>query len=246
MLKLTPAAAILSLHSSALAGIVYSNLATPVGTTVEIVPAGAAAGPEVGNQVTFESPSQQRSVLGVDVYLSIGGSGAAEFDVSLRLYSNDGPQGGPGALRWDSGPLHAVINPSGDALYSALVPNVGVDGCTWTIQITGRTGANQAAISLPQHGPPSIGSAVPGYWVHNPGGWTLMGSGLPFAAEIRTNGVCAPDFNCDGEVGTDADIEAFFACLVGTCPPPPCDSEAPEGEYPDIEAFFRVLAGNPC
>src|SRR6185295_8061819 len=34
------------------------------------------------------------------------------------------------------------------------------------------------------------------------------------------------DFDCDGDLGTDADIEAFFACLGGNCPLPPCTSNA--------------------
>ena len=60
------------------------------------------------------------------------------------------------------------------------------------------------------------------------------------------------DFNCDGDTGTDADIEAFFACLAGNCPPPPCTSNADfngDGDSAtdaDIEAFFRVLAGGTC
>jgi hypothetical protein len=60
------------------------------------------------------------------------------------------------------------------------------------------------------------------------------------------------DFNCDNAVGTDADIETFFSCLSGTCPPPPCTSSADfngdgaVGTDADIEAFFRVLAGGPC
>jgi hypothetical protein len=60
------------------------------------------------------------------------------------------------------------------------------------------------------------------------------------------------DFDCDGDVGTDADIEAFFACLAGTCPQPPCTSSADFnhdgdiGTDADIEAFFRVLGGGPC
>jgi hypothetical protein len=60
------------------------------------------------------------------------------------------------------------------------------------------------------------------------------------------------DFNCDGDVATDADIEAFFACLAGTCPPPPCASTADfdgDGDVAteaDIEAFFRVLGGGTC
>jgi hypothetical protein len=60
------------------------------------------------------------------------------------------------------------------------------------------------------------------------------------------------DFNCDGDVGTDADIESFFACLAGTCPAPPCPNTADfnydgdVGTDADIEAFFRVLAGGAC
>jgi hypothetical protein len=60
------------------------------------------------------------------------------------------------------------------------------------------------------------------------------------------------DFNCDGDVGTDADIESFFACIAGTCPAPPCLSSADfngdgdVGTDSDIEAFFRVLAGGAC
>jgi autotransporter-associated beta strand protein len=60
------------------------------------------------------------------------------------------------------------------------------------------------------------------------------------------------DFNCDGDTGTDADIESFFACLAGTCPPPPCTGSADfngdgdVGTDADIEAFFRVLGGGSC
>jgi hypothetical protein len=60
------------------------------------------------------------------------------------------------------------------------------------------------------------------------------------------------DFDCDGDVGTDADIEAFFRCLGGNCPPPPCPSNADfngdgdVGTDADIEAFFRVLGGGTC
>jgi len=60
------------------------------------------------------------------------------------------------------------------------------------------------------------------------------------------------DFNGDGDIGTDADIEAFFACLGGTC----CSScyeggadfnaDGDVGTDADIESFFRVLGGGQC
>jgi hypothetical protein len=60
------------------------------------------------------------------------------------------------------------------------------------------------------------------------------------------------DFNCDGDTGTDSDIDAFFSCLAGACPAPPCpndadfDNDGDVGTDSDIEAFFSVLAGRPC
>jgi hypothetical protein len=62
---------------------------------------------------------------------------------------------------------------------------------------------------------------------------------------------CRNDYNGDGAVGTDADIDAFFACLSGNCCPtcPPnadfnCDGAV--GTDADIESFFRVLSGGQC
>jgi hypothetical protein len=60
------------------------------------------------------------------------------------------------------------------------------------------------------------------------------------------------DFNGDGDFGTDADIEAFFACLGGsccaTCFPGGADfnGDGDFGTDADIEAFFRVLGGGNC
>ncbi|HYE62995.1 MAG TPA: choice-of-anchor tandem repeat NxxGxxAF-containing protein [Phycisphaerales bacterium] len=60
------------------------------------------------------------------------------------------------------------------------------------------------------------------------------------------------DFNNDGDIGTDADIEAFFACLGGNC----CETcysggadfnaDGDIGTDADIESFFRVLGGGSC
>jgi hypothetical protein len=62
--------------------------------------------------------------------------------------------------------------------------------------------------------------------------------------------MCSPDFDGDGDSGTDADIEAFFACLAGNC----CagcgsadfNADGDSGTDADIEAFFRTLSGGSC
>jgi probable HAF family extracellular repeat protein len=86
-------------------------------------------------------------------------------------------------------------------------------------------------------------------------GGTGLGPGNPVDNDfyIATIPRCgSADFNCDGDTGTDADIEAFFACLAGNCPGAPCwasadfNGDGDSGTDADIEAFFRVLAGNPC
>jgi len=78
--------------------------------------------------------------------------------------------------------------------------------------------------------------------------YTFASTGDP----CQPQGGCTADFNCDGDVGTDLDIESFFACLAGTCPAPPCantadfNNDGDVGTDADIESFFRVLAGGPC
>jgi hypothetical protein len=60
---------------------------------------------------------------------------------------------------------------------------------------------------------------------------------------------CSRDYNGDGDIGTDADIEDFFACLGGNCCPrctPDFNADGDLGTDADIESFFRVLSGGPC
>jgi hypothetical protein len=78
----------------------------------------------------------------------------------------------------------------------------------------------------------------------------LWGCGDAISNAVRLRVFCARDFNHDGDVGTDADIDSFFRCLAGDCCPT-CDSadfngDGDFGTDQDIEAFFRVLAGGPC
>jgi hypothetical protein len=71
-----------------------------------------------------------------------------------------------------------------------------------------------------------------------------------YATNLPGQPPCSPDFDGDGDSGTDADIEAFFACLAGAC----CElcgtadynNDGDSGTDADIEAFFRVLVGLPC
>ena len=61
---------------------------------------------------------------------------------------------------------------------------------------------------------------------------------------------CRADFNGDGDIGTDQDIEDFFACLAGnccaTCGTADFNGDGDVATDADIEAFFRVLAGGNC
>ena len=84
------------------------------------------------------------------------------------------------------------------------------------------------------------------------GGWQGGGDESWAIDKLRISVLapCSADFDGDGDIGTDADIEAFFACLGGTC----CatcqsadfDGDGDVGTDADIEAFFRVLAGGSC
>jgi hypothetical protein len=80
------------------------------------------------------------------------------------------------------------------------------------------------------------------------GGYLLDGEPSSYLARWRY--ACAADFDGDGTPRTDADIEAFFACIAGNC----CalcqgadfDLDGDSATDADIEAFFRVLGGGSC
>jgi hypothetical protein len=89
-------------------------------------------------------------------------------------------------------------------------------------------------------------------WNASTDGAILMANALRYVMG-QTGPTCGTaDFDGDGDVGTDADIEAFFSCLAGNCCPT-CfpggadfDGDGDTGTDADIEAFFRVLAGGDC
>ena len=88
--------------------------------------------------------------------------------------------------------------------------------------------------------------------LHVGGAFTMMdGSPAYYYAAYDPTVVGSADFSSgDGDVGTDSDIEAFFACLAGNCCPT-CGSadfngDGDVGTDADIESFFRVLSGQPC
>jgi hypothetical protein len=100
--------------------------------------------------------------------------------------------------------------------------------------------------------------AVAGYQMAADSGWVVESTssvGGTVDVRLRTNIHLGPtcgtgDFNNDGDSSTDADIEAFFACIAGNCCAA-CQSSDFDGDGDsstdaDIEAFFRVLAGGNC
>jgi hypothetical protein len=80
-------------------------------------------------------------------------------------------------------------------------------------------------------------------------GMVLLGSLEWAAINNACVSACSADFDGDGDIGTDADIGAFFACLAGECDgceTADFDGDGDLGTDADIESFYRVLGGGPC
>jgi uncharacterized membrane protein len=141
--------------------------------------------------------------------------------------SNDGTRvsgaGSGAALLWQDG--------IGWRTVADVLADAGVSTTGWTLSV---------CYGLSDDGTVLTGSGT------NPGGqsqgWVAV---IP-----RPHHCGSADFNHDADVGTDADIEAFFACLAGNCCAL-CDTadfngDGDVGTDADIEAFFRVLGGGAC
>jgi len=141
---------------------------------------------------------------------------------------------------------------------------VGVENSTGTVaySVNGNVVASNTALMVNYLPPVTCAPATGSCCTNNTctittstacaGTWTA--GGLCSGASSCNNGhFCgSADFNCDGDLGTDSDISAFFACLSGNCPALPCISNADFngdgdiGTDTDIGAFFCVLSGGAC
>lgn len=166
--------------------------------------------------------------------------------------------------------------PQGTALATVGTPHVSEDGhIIFSALVTGGGASGQALIAADTLSPPQVVARTGGYVGVNGdprqirsinfgqqsedvGHSQILGRSFAatFTFEDRTTALlvgtlgCSADFNSDGDIGTDADIEAFFACLAGnccpTCAPADFNRDGDIGDDADIEAFFRVLAGGHC
>jgi hypothetical protein len=131
-------------------------------------------------------------------------------------------------------------------LLAALSPaaNAQLSMAWFTVDGGGGTSTGGALALRFTVGQPDAGAAMTGGQLTLVGGfWGGVGSTLACGTS---------DFDGDGDAGTDADIEAFFACLAGNCCPlcypggADFNADGDSGTDADIESFFRVLAGGPC
>lgn len=149
------------------------------------------------------------------------------------------------------GPLFAVTaNGTGPLTYQW---ELGSGSGTWTALVDGSVAlaCGGYATATSAHGSGTAIGVTPCAGInHYPVRCTVSNAcGATTSNEVVLT-VNSADFDGDGDVGTDADIEAFFACLAGDC----CagcgsadfNGDGDTGTDADIEAFFRVLAGGSC
>ncbi|MGE0479001.1 MAG: hypothetical protein AB7Q17_00895 [Phycisphaerae bacterium] len=242
-----------ALVPAAYSAVVYSNTQARTGVVHDLVPAGAASGPERGNSITLAGT--QRVVTSIDVILRIGDSGVGLFDMQVRLYANDGPNGDPGTLLWESALRRTIIDSGVDLPYRLTVPRVVVpSSITWTVEITNRT-MSQAMLGPSTYAPVTVGSAAPGYWEHSGGMWMHALSGEPAWGAAVNADPLRGDLNCDGRVD-NFDLSPFALALV--------DPAAYAAAYPnctsahadinndgqannfDIDGFVACIVGGGC
>lgn len=123
---------------------------------------------EQGDDVWLDPDAPRRIDL-LEIGLTQQGT-AGTSDLLARLYANDGPDGEPGTLLWESELIRGVSLTGGDDLIPFEVPNVTVpDVFTWTIQTFNAT---PVAVGLPIFGAPSVGTSTGYGWFGGPGSWT--------------------------------------------------------------------------
>jgi len=170
----------------ATAAVVYDNTTTYQSIENELLPAGQTASGEHGNQVQLAGT--ERYVSSLMYKLRIAGAGVASFNIVFRFYANDGADGRPGTMLWESPPVFRVIDSGAPITYTQTVPSVLVpDSFTWTVQVSNRQG-NMARMGPSEYHPPTVGSATAGVWQRNGNDWELVAlQEPPFGARVSAD-----------------------------------------------------------
>lgn len=179
------ACCLVAIAAPVFAAMVYDNTASYTNLEHELLSAGQTNSEEHGNQITLGGIERVAEEL--RFVLRIHGTGVAGFDYRLRFYENDGPDGAPGTLFYESPVTRRVVDSGAPLTYTQPLPNVLVpETFTWTLQLTDRTG-NMARFGPSEFNPPTVGSAPFGYWrrIGASESWEFIGlTEAPFGARL--------------------------------------------------------------
>jgi hypothetical protein len=130
--------------------VVYDNSVHPAGWTIIY----GVRGLQIGDEVTLGGTS--RFVTQIDLSLS----GLTRSDTTVRLWANDGPDGFPHTLLFETTIRNVLYN--GHTTLSVPVPAVAVpDTLTWTVAFD-----SVIPVGVRYFDPPTVGSSDPTFaWV---------------------------------------------------------------------------------
>jgi hypothetical protein len=199
------------------------------------------------------STQEDRAMLEFDVQ-PFAGDTLDSARVLLRIAVNNAQDNGPRTFNIEVYGGNGVVDLADFNIAATVVGstsyhppnqssvNVDVDA-TAAVQALLTAGATHIGVRVDPTSEPNFPNVIDMSASNAPILRLVVGAGTPCGTS---------DFDGDGDSGTDADIEAFFACLAGNC----CatcyeggadfNADGDSGTDADIESFFRVLAGGPC
>jgi hypothetical protein len=135
--------------------VVYDNSQHPLGSSLFYF----GATPEFGDEITLGGTGRNATQL--DVYLRSIGSRGVYADTTVRLRANDGVDGAPHTILFET-TLFNVFYPRGNDTLTVPIPKIHVpDTLTWTVQFS------TEGVGVRYFDPPTVGSSDPTFaWVN--------------------------------------------------------------------------------
>ena len=163
------------------AKVIYDNSSNPEGKSL-------TADVEFGDQVILDTSFYPTAKLNSFVFEYFGVNFSGNEEARIRFYKNDGVNGKPGSLIFDSQAFEVPEAPTGASvdlgdLGLVIVPS----SFTWTMTFTGIDTANGESAGLNLYSPPAVGKGFSDYWERSGNDWALKsiaGADASFAAFI--------------------------------------------------------------
>ena len=169
--------------------VIYDNTVNDMQTTFQI-----ANGEFVGDEIIMDTATRPPYNINYFSFTYWGESFSGNEQMKVLFYKNDGTDGEPNSVLWDSDFFNTPEYEKAQVIFdTGLSVNVDQQSFTWAVTFSGLDTGESAGLWI--YSPPTVGNNYTDYWYNDGSGWQLRGGtqAIDFEAKVGASDILPTD-----------------------------------------------------